>query len=181
MLNAKSIPAVTPPDVNIAISHDASLLVTGADQGQQVDIGPMRGGPTSLQQSGRTKKKSAHANRGHILCAPTLTPNELDSLDVCEGLYDARTTGYANQVERRTVLESTGRQDAEAAIAHNWEDGFCDNVDFGFGKFAGRRERRRRSQPAQDFKWASEVELCDSREDHEADVEFSHARPPLRS
>ena len=40
---------------------------------------------------------------------------------------------------------------------------------------AGNRDRRRRSEPAQDFERASEVELCDSREDHEADVKIGHA------
>jgi hypothetical protein len=32
-------------------------------------------------------------------------------------------------------------------------------------------------ETAQDFKRPSEVELCDSREDHEADVEIGHATP----
>ena len=39
---------------------------------------------------------------------------------------------------------------------------------------AGNGDRGRRSKPAQDFKRTGEVELCDSREDHEADVEIGH-------
>ena len=91
---------------DIAVAHDSRLFVTGADQGQQVDVGPMRRSPTPLQQPGCTKKKGAHANRGYILCVLALAANEVDRLDIGEGFHNAwrhraRKSGRAADSFRR--------------------------------------------------------------------------------
>ena len=59
----------------------------------------MRRRPTPLQRPGCTKKKGAHADRSCILCAPTLSANEINRLDIGEGFPDARATGQANEVD----------------------------------------------------------------------------------
>ena len=68
---------------------------------------------------------------------PTLAANEVDRLDVREGFHDACATGHANQVERGTVLEGAGRQDAEAAVAHDREHGLRDDVGFRLRNLLG--------------------------------------------
>jgi hypothetical protein len=135
----------------------------------------MRRSPTPLQQPGRTKKKGAHANRGYVFCVLALVANEVDGRDIGEGFNNAWATGQANQVEWGTVFEGAGGHDEEISVARNRQHGLGDNVGSRLRKPAGNRDRRGRSEPAQDFKRASEVELCDSREDNEADVEIGQA------
>ena len=138
----------------------------------------MRRRPATLQQSGGTEKEGAHADRCHILCLPALAPNELHGLDVGQGIHNAGTTGHTNQVERGRAFERTGRHDAEAAVAGNRSHGLCDNVSSCVRVLAGNRDRGRRRKPAQDFKRAGEVELCDAREDDEADIDLGHDHSP---
>ena len=103
---------------DIAVAHDALLFVTGADQGQQVDLGPMRRRPTPLQQPGRTKKKGASAHRGYVLCLFTLAANEVDRLGIREGIHNAEAaSGHADQVERWRAVEGARRHDAQTAVA----------------------------------------------------------------
>ena len=91
---------------DIAVAHDTRLFVTGANQGQQVDIGPMRCGPAPLQQPGCAKKKGADAYGGDVLRVLALSADEVDRLDIGEGFHDAarrraRKSGRAADSFRR--------------------------------------------------------------------------------
>jgi hypothetical protein len=136
--------------------------------------------PTPFQQPRCTKKKGARADRCHILRAPALAANEVHRLDIGEGFYNACATSDANQVERRTAFKGTGGHDAKTAVARNRLHGLRHNVGFRFRKLGRIGDRWGRCKPAQDFKRAGEVELCDSREDHKADVELGHPHSPVR-
>src|SRR5258708_7288878 len=135
----------------------------------------MRRSPTPLQQPGRTKKKGAHANRGYVFCVLALAASEVDGRDIGEGFDTPGPPGRQIRSSGGTVFEGAGGHDAETSVARNRQHGLGDNVGSRLRKPAANRDRRRRSEPAQDFKRASEVELCDSREDNEADVEIGQA------
>src|SRR5262249_7660899 len=113
--------------------------------------------PTPFEQPGSSQKKGAHADGRHVLCAIPLVANEIDRHDVCERIYNARTAGQANQVERRTIFKGASRHDTETLIAHHWQHGLRNNMGLGLRELASDRDRWRRSNSAQDFKWAGEV------------------------
>ena len=69
--------------------------------------------------------------------ASALAANEVDRLDIGEGFHNARATGHANQVERRTVFEGAGRHDAETAVARNRQHGLRDDVGSRLRELAG--------------------------------------------
>ena len=89
----------------ILVAHNSSFFVRGANQRQEVHIGPVRRRPTPLQQSCCAEKKGAGANGGHILGARALAANEVNGLVVGNRPHDACAAGYGNEVESRTGLE----------------------------------------------------------------------------
>ena len=163
---------------DIAVAHDAPFLVAGADEGQEVDVGPMRRCPATLEKPGGAEKKGARAHGGHVSRARPLAANEVDRLAIGEGVGDARAAGHADEIERRSAVEGAGRHDAETTVARHRLHRPGEDVDRRLRKPAGNRDRRRRPEPAQHFERAGEVELRDPGEDHEADGEIGHALAP---
>lgn len=64
----------------------------------------MRRRPTALKQPSCTQKKGANAHGGYVLCLPALAANEVDRLDIGDGVLGPSTTRHANQVERWVKL-----------------------------------------------------------------------------
>ena len=93
---------------DMAVADDPTLLVTGADQRQQVYIGPMGRSPAPPQQSSRAKKKRSHAHGGDVLGAlalarPSISPRlslaqatcrPIDSDSGCDARNAASVRGW---------------------------------------------------------------------------------------
>ena len=95
----------------------------GADQRQEVDIGPVRRGPPPFQQPRGPDQESAHAHRRYILRLSALTADEADGLIIGKGIGHAGTTRHTDQIERRTIGEGAIGHDAEPAVAHDGQHG----------------------------------------------------------
>lgn len=101
---------------DVAVAHDAPLLVTGTDQWQQVGIGPMCRGPAPLKQPSCAEKKCADAYGCYILRPTRLTANEVYHLNIGDSFDNAGTPRNANQVEGWRSLKSACWQEAQTAI-----------------------------------------------------------------
>src|SRR4051812_44572831 len=120
---------------HVAVLDDPGLLVRGPDERQQISKSPMRGCPTSLEQSGDTQVDCAGAYRGDILRGARLAADELYGFAIAERVDHAQVSpGDADQVERRTVHKCVRRHEAEPAIAWHGRLRFRDNVSGGLGK-----------------------------------------------
>src|SRR4029077_8337960 len=102
---------------------------------------------------------------------------EIDGLAVGYGGDYPGTARHANQVKQRRIVKGAGRHDPEAAVARDRRHGLRNNVSSRFREPARNRDRRRRSETAQYFERAGEIELGDVWIDHKANVEFGHAGP----
>jgi hypothetical protein len=145
---------------HVAVADDPGLLVRRPDERQEVGVGPMRRRPPAVEQPGGAEDEGAGADGGDVFGVRRLGAHERDRLRIGDGLDDAgRAAGDAEEVERRTVGEGAGRDEAEPAIARHRRHRLRDD--------AGRRLR----QPRQDLERPGEVELRQVGEDDEADGE----------
>src|SRR5439155_6562283 len=70
----------------VSIFHDASLLVCGANQRQQLDKGPVCSRAAPLEQSSNTENEGPGTHRGHIPRRARLPLNEFYRLPIVHRL-----------------------------------------------------------------------------------------------
>ncbi len=89
---------------DITVSHDSPLFVIGADQSQQIDVGPVRRSPTALEQAGRSNAPV------HLACPPWRRTNQFADIPQLRIACD----------DRRRALIVTVIEDATDADVIVW-------------------------------------------------------------
>src|SRR4029450_5340019 len=153
---------------HVAVLNDPGLFVCRPDEREQIDKGPMRRCPPSLEQSGDAQDDRAGADRGDVLRGARLLADELYGVAIAERVDHPQVSpGHANQVERRTVGEGVRRHEAHAAVTRYGRRRFRDDVGRGLGNA---REHLQRP---------GEIKQRQIGEDDEADVEARHCCSPF--
>ena len=110
-----------------AVFDNASPLVDGADERQQIGVCPMGRGSTPLEQSGSTEHEGTRAYGRHILGMAGLSNHEIDGLMVSDDLINPKAAGNADQVEVRAGGKGVSWHKAQAAVARYGRVGLGNN------------------------------------------------------
>ncbi len=152
----------------------------GADQRQKIGMRPMGHRAAPFEESGGADQEGTDADRGHGYFARAPS-RRMKSMVSTSASASATPAPPDTQIRSSGGLsaKAAGRQNAKTTVAHDGLQRLRQDVDFRIRKPAGRIDRRRRAETAQDLERAGEVELGDSREEVTKPMLKSGMPPPL--
>ena len=119
---------------DIAVAHNASFFVTCADQGQQVDEGPMSCGPTALNSSPAAPRRNAPVQT-EVTYSARAPWRRMKSIVSTSAKASTTPDPPGRQMSSSCGQLSKVRNESEAAVARNRQHGLLIRACRGYMDF----------------------------------------------